>query len=329
MPLLWLQEHKTDLPAHIRMRMPQRLRGVLKKSDLLVRCCRKANDGFRGFLYRVSPEWLARVRYRGTYGRWPDLDNPQSFDEKLLWLMLYWRHPLKSRCADKYGLRSYVAEHNLAHLLPDLLGVYERPEQIDFDAFPDQFALKCTHGWGYNIICRDKDMFDRDEARRRLNTWLRIDVRKLSGEVHYATAQPRIIAEGFLSDGTGNLPSDYKIYCFDGKAHCTMACTDRASGQPKFDFYNRSWKMKLAYSRSSLLADRSIPKPTGYDEMLVASETLAKPFPFVRMDFYDIEGRAVLGEMTFTPHACIDSGYTDLAQRELGSLLELPAKLLL
>jgi len=310
------------------MAIPPSFKNVLKKSDLLVWCCHKADDGFRSLLYSVSPEWLAMFRYREAYGRWPDLHNPQSFDEKLLWLMLYWRHPLKSHCADKYGLRCYVGEHGLGHLMPRLFGVYETADQINFDALPTQFVLKCTHGCGYNIVCRDKCLLNFYDAQNTLRRWLKINISTLAGEIHYAAIKPRIIAEEFLDDGTGNLPCDYKIYCFNGKVHCTMSCTERAQGQPNFDFYDRDWKNKLAYSRSSLVANRCIPKPPTYDEMLSAAETLSKPFPFVRMDFYDIQGRAIIGEMTFTPHACIDTGYTELAQRELGALITLPQKLL-
>lgn len=300
------------------------LKRRLKRSQTLVNCVNRADAAFRTTLYNLSPEWLAKLNYRKAWGRWPDLRNPQTFDEKLLWLMLFWHHPLKTRCADKYAVRSYVQEHDLGHMLPTLLGLYESSAAIDFESLPDRFVLKCTHGCGCNIICGAKDALDRCEAQRRLDGWMHLDFSRIFGEIHYASIKPRIIAESFLDDGTGGIPTDYKIYCFNGTAHCTMACTERATGQPKFDFYNRDWKAKLPYSKSSLLAHRSIPEPAGYREMLDAAETLSKTFPFVRMDFYSVRGRAILGEMTFTPHACIDAGYTDLAERELGRLIDLP-----
>jgi hypothetical protein len=94
-----------------------------------------------------------------------------------------------------------------------------------------------------------------------------------------------------------------------------------------YDFYDREWKTKLPYSKSSLLADRNIPKPDAYEEIIEAAEALSKPFPFVRMDFYSIQGRAVLGEMTFTPLGCIDPDYPEIAQLELGALIALPPRL--
>jgi hypothetical protein len=257
----------------------------------------------------------------------PNLKKPQSFDEKLLWLMLYWRHPLKTQCADKYAMRSYVEEHGLGHTLPELLGVYNKSSEIDFATLPERFVLKCTHSCGFNIICKSKADLDWEETKNKLDGWMKFAPEKVGAEIHYALIKPRIICERYLDDLSGDVPNDYKVYCFGGKAHCTMACTERGSGErAKFDIYDRDWKIKLPYSKSSLKANRSIPKPEAYEEMIDIAERLSKPFPFVRMDFYCINGKALIGEMTFTPNGCIDTGYTDLAQDELGQLLKLPEK---
>jgi hypothetical protein len=281
-------------------------------------------------LYRVSPLWLSKYRYNLLKGQKLDLMNPQTFDQKLLWLNHYWRHPLKSQCADKYGVRSYVAERGYGHILPKLLGIYGKSYKIDFDALPDRFVLKCTHGCNFNIICDDKNNFDMGLARAKLDHWLKLDISKRWAEIHYKKIRPRIICEEFLDDGTGFLPVDYKIFCFGGAPHCTMACSERdpRDARAKYDFYNLEWTAKLAYSKTSLLADRKIPKPEGYDDMLAAAKQLSAPFPFVRVDLYSIRGRVVFGEMTFTPDGCIDVNFTDLAQRVLGELVKLPEPLL-
>ena len=284
------------------------------------------DETLRRALLRISPLWLVRYLYKRQTGKWYDPRHPQTLDEKLLWLMIYWRHPLKSRCADKYAVRSYVGENGLGHLLTDLLGVYRSGQEIDFDRLPDRFILKATHGSKYNIICTDKGALDIERTRRTLDAWLKVDFSKFCGELHYASIEPRIICEPFLEDRPGKSLNDYKVYCFDGRAHCTMACTDRTAAGAKFDFYDREWKSKLAYSKTSLLADRDVPKPDAYEEILEASERLSKPFPFVRMDFYSVKGRAVFGEMTFTPNGSIDSFMTDLAQTTMGNLIRLPKK---
>jgi len=277
-------------------------------------------------LYAVSPLWLSRYRYQLLRGKRLDLRNPRSFDEKLLWLNHYWRHPLKTQCANKYGVRSYVAERGYGHILPKLLGVYKKSNEIDFDALPHQFVLKCTHGCNFNIICDDKKALDVRSAGAKLDYWLTLDISKRWAEIHYEKIEPRIICEEFLDDGSGFLPVDYKIFCFNGQPHCTMACSERSlqDERAKYDFYSLGWTEKLTYSKTSLLANRNIPKPKGYADMLAVAGKLSEPFPFVRVDLYSIGERVVFGEMTFTPDGCIDVNLTDLAQRVLGELVKLP-----
>lgn len=284
---------------------------------------------YQASLIRFSPVLFVKYRYKKIYGKSIRLRNPETFDEKLLWLLLYWRHPLKTECGDKYTMRLYLEQKGWGHLLPELLGVYESSNDIDYDTLPHKFVLKCTHGCGYNIICTNKDEFDKYDAKTKLDKWMKIDYSKVAGEIHYNSMRHRIICEQFLDDLACDLPVDYKVYCFDGKVHCTLSVHERKLDvhHALFDFYDREWKTKLSYSRSSLLADRKIPKPVAYDEMLEAAENLSKPFPFVRMDFYAIKGKAILGEMTFTPSGCIDKGYTDLGQTTLGNLLKLPQKI--
>jgi hypothetical protein len=246
-----------------------------------------------------------------------------------MWLMLYWQHPLKSQCADKYAMRTYVSEHGLEHLLPELLGVYENSGEINFDTLPECFCLKCTHGCGFNIICKNKNEMDAGEAKKNLDAWLKADFSKAYGEIHYARIKPRILCEAYLGGRNGNLPDDYKVFCFHGKAHFTMVCTERKLNGygATYEYYDREWGHKLPYSKSATHTDRMLPRPEAYDEMIHAADILSKPFPFVRMDFYCINGNAIIGEMTFTPAGCIDTGYTDAAQRSMGEWIKLPERL--
>jgi len=277
-------------------------------------------------LYRLSPALLYRLRSRVRTGRWPRLKDPRTFDEKLAFLMLYWRHPQMTPCTDKYGLRAHVQEQKLGHLLPELIGVYRDSRELDFAALPAGFVLKCTHGWRFNIICRDKRQLNVHDARRQLDAWMRTDFSTVFGESHYAAITPRIVCEPLLLDAAGRLPIDYKLYCFSGKVNCVMVCLDRsADGEgARHFFFDRDWQRALPYARSTMNEQRQLPKVEGYEEMVAAAEILSRPFPFVRVDFYSINGRAVIGEMTFTPSACVDTDFTELAQRELGRLLILP-----
>ena len=123
-----------------------RIRRVLTKSNMLVSFYYGVMRQFHKVLFALSPTVLVKYRFLRIRGRFPNLSNPHTFDEKLSWLMLFWRHPLKARCADKFSVRSYVEEHGLGHMLPQVLGVYEKSDEIDFACLPDRFILKCAHG---------------------------------------------------------------------------------------------------------------------------------------------------------------------------------------
>jgi len=244
----------------------------------------------------------------------------------MIWMMLYWIHPLKILCTDKYAVRSYVTENGLGHMLPELIGVYTNTREINFAELPERYVLKGTHGCGFNVFCLDKSLFDIEGTRRKLDRWMKIDFGKYWGELHYSSIRPRILCEAYLEDLPGRFLVDYKIYCFDGKAHCTMVCTGRGSGQTKFDFYDLEWRNIPQYCRPDATANQDLPRPENYEIMIEAAERLSKPFPFVRVDFFSIRGKVVFGEMTFTPSGGIDTDLTEMAQNTMGELIQLPVK---
>lgn len=299
------------------------IRKTLAKFTPLKDAYHTLRSGVISAVCHISPELLARLRYRAAWSRWPDFENPTTFDEKLLWLNLYWCHPLKTECADKYTLRAYVERQGLGHLLPRVYGLYETVEAIDFGALPERFVLKCTHGCKCNVLGWKKVDLDLAATRRDLARWMATDYSRLLGEQHYAGMKPRILCEEYLDEGTGQLPTDYKVFCFNGRPYWILCCTNR-SPNDKGDLtaVDLDWN-PLIYYRNAM-GGRRLPRPAALPEMLDASERLSAPFPFVRIDFYCIAGRAVLGEMTFTPNACINKAYTDYAQQELGHLIELP-----
>ena len=279
-------------------------------------------------LYTISPVILMKYRYLIYKGALPNLKAPKTFDEKLIWLNFYWQHPLKTICGDKYEMRDYVERHGLSQILTPLLGVYESPDEINFEHLPQRFVLKCSHGCGYNIICTDRKNLDIEGSKRKLRKWLSEDFSRFYGEMHYSGMKRKIISEVFFFYLSSVLPIDYKIYCFNGKVHCTMICAGRAinTRAKYYIFYDLEWKNKLPYNKQSMQEHIDFPAPKPYGEMIKVAERLSVPFPFVRMDFYSIRGKAILGEMTFTPDGCIDPNLTEIAQRVMGDLILLPGK---
>ena len=215
-----------------------------------------------------------------------------------------------------------MERERLAHLLPALHGVYESVDAIDVAALPERFVLKCTHGCKCNAFCLDRSVFDLAEARRDLRRWLATDYSKMLGELHYEGMRPRIICEEFLDEGEGRLPTDYKIFCFNGEPVWILCYTDRSpNGKGHRCVLDAAWTPSNVL-RGETSASRP-SRPVALPEMLKVSRILSAPFPFVRVDLYCIGARIVLGELTFTPNACINRDYEQL---EMGRRLSLPPR---
>jgi len=273
---------------------------------------------------KVSPTLATKVlHYRNTKTSL-DLKEPTSFNEKLQWLKLYWNDPLIPICADKYEIYNYVKANGDPTILNNLLNVYERTDQIIWDELPEKFALKCTHGCGYNIVTNDKSELNELEVIKQLDIWMEESFGRYNLEPHYDQIKPKIILEEYIENNAGLLPIDYKIYCFNGKAKLVLVCSEREKNL-KLDFFDLEWnRLNIGHKRDE--SKTLIEKPVCFDEMIKHANQLAKPFPFVRVDFYDKDGIVVLGELTFTPAANMASYYTDYGQKFLGDLLTLPRK---
>lgn len=255
-----------------------------------------------------------------------DFDNLQTFTEKLQWIKLFDATELKSRLSDKYLVRSWVAEKIGAQYLIPLLGVWNNFDDINFDLLPNQFVLKCNHGFGMNIIVRDKNSFDFERAREKINAWLTIDFGAQNTlELHYTRIDRKIIAESFLTDGAPEL-TDYRFLCFGGKIIYCQCLTDR-SANPKLDYFDENWNVtnveRNDYPRSE--QPENIPPPQNFELMKKLATTLAQDFAFVRVDFYEVEGKVYFGRMSFTPVGGNFSYKSEDTDEFLGQLLEMPA----
>ena len=301
------------------------IKRFLKRIDILKRLWRRTNIFYEVLLTKVSPVLASKRLYRRQFGQSLDLENPKDFNEKLMWLKLFWRHPLVSKCADKYAVREYVKARGCDSALNVLYGVYDTVDEIEWDKLPNRFALKCTHGCGSNIICEDKSKLQKEEVFDNLRKWMNTNYSYPAAEIHYSSIKPRIIFEKFIENRAGPLPIDYKIYCFNGVAKIILVCSDRSTDL-KLDWVDLQWnRMDIGAKR---LLDEPLPqKPDCLSAMLDYAERLAKPFPFVRVDFYDNNSVPVLGELTFTPYGCIAPYYNKYGLQLLGDMLFLPKKL--
>lgn len=230
-----------------------------------------------------------------------NLDNPQTFNEKLQWLKLYDRRPEYTHMVDKVEAKRYVASIIGEEYIIPTLAVYDRAEDIDFEALPNQFVLKCTHDSGGIVICRDKSKLDRKAAIKKLSKGLKVNYFYQKREWPYKNVRPRVIAEQYMSDNGDEL-IDYKVHSFNGTPEVILVCRDRykETGLTE-DFYTREWK-HLDISRPNH-GQAEVPAecPKELEEMLRLSAQLSKDIPFLRSDFYTIDHKVYFGELTFFP----------------------------
>ena len=255
-----------------------------------------------------------------------NLKEPSTYSDKLNWLKLYYRNPLMPIVADKYKVRSYLQKLGYDYLLNDMIGVWDNINDIDINSLPDKFVLKTTHGSGPNWIqiVKDKKKINWFWQKKIMNQWLKNSIEWMGGEWHYGEMKPRIIAEKFIEDRKGQL-IDYKIHCFNGKAAFVMVCVGRVEGNLKFYCMTPDWEL-LRINQNGCEAPEGFKpeKPESIDEMVRIAEDLSKPFPVVRMDFYDLEGKIVFGEFTFFESGGFDRGYTYEGQKIVGKMINLP-----
>lgn len=282
---------------------------------------------FRNLLTVISPRLNTEVIYYLSKGNKINLDNPQTFDEKVSWLKLnlYNDDKLVSQCADKYAVRKYVEDTGYVEILNELYGVYDNVDDIPWDLLPKKFALKLNNGAGTNIICTNKDKLDIEEATNKFKSWMKKKYHLMSSELQYKHIVPKIICEKFIETEDNHAPEDYKIYCFNGKVAYTMLCIGREKGKPKFYFFDKNWEIaRLNKDSKDLPEGYKFSKPENLDKMFEIAEKLSNPFPFVRVDLYNIEGDILFGELTFTPNGGKDENLPKETDKYFGELLKLP-----
>ena len=188
-----------------------------------------------------------KIMFRLKMGYKLNLKNPRTFSEKLQWLKLYDRQPLYTQLVDKFAVKEYVAGMIGKDYIIPTLGVWDKPELIDWDSLPDQFVLKTTHGGGSTgvVICKDKSSFDKEKAIENLKESMKQDIYSILKEWPYKNVPRRIIAEKYISPASNHkdLP-DYKFFCFDGEVKALFVATDRNTpGEDvKFDFFDANFE---------------------------------------------------------------------------------------
>lgn len=279
----------------------------------------------KGFFDWMSDEAFLKLRFRAEMGYKLDLEHPRTYNEKLQWLKLYDRNPLYGQMVDKYRAKEYVASQIGEEYIIPLLGVYDRFEEIDFEALPRQFVLKCTHDSGSFYICRDKSCLDKKRAEQILKRGLKRKTTRYAREWPYSLVKPRIIAEQYMEDESHEDLTDYKIFTFGGKAELILLNYGRF-GKRVHHLYSKEWELLDVSPRCPDEPQRTIPKPENLEQMIGLAEKLSQNLPHVRVDFYSVNSRIYFGEMTFYHRGGFGKFPPEEMGLWLGELLVLPRR---
>lgn len=260
----------------------------------------RAND--RCLLKWLPDQYCLYLLYWVRTGKKLNLKNPQTFNEKLQWLKLYDRKPEYAQMVDKFEAKQYAAAViGKEHIIPTL-GVWSRFEEINFDALPEQFVLKCTHDSGGLVVVRDKASLDRAAAKAKIDHSLKQNYYIHGREWPYKNVIPRIIAEKYMEDHDQKRLFDYKFYCFNGEPKYLYISEGLENHETaRISFLTLDWDF-AEFGRSDFRPFRELPpKPKSFEQMVEIAKKLSAGHRFLRVDLYYIKDQIYFSELTFTP----------------------------
>lgn len=254
-----------------------------------------------------SDEKFAKQMYKKYTGDDLNLENPQTYNEKLWWLKFHYRNPLQTICSDKYCVREYVKQCGLEEILVHLYGVYDNARDIKLDDFKHEVFLKVNAGSGGNIIYDPQKDFERKLFVWDFNSRLKHNCYMDSREWNYKNVPPKIVCEEVLRDSKGQLPKDYKFMCFGGEPKLLFysdgVCDEKGmhsvEGQRFTNVYDMEFNIVDMTVDQPSRPDIYVEKPETFGKMKEYAAILSRPFPQCRVDFYTFDGKIYFGEITF------------------------------
>lgn len=260
----------------------------------------------------IPDKLYIKLRYYKRLHKLPNLKQPKTFNEKLQWLKLYNKNPLYTTLADKYGVKEYIADKIGEEYLIPTLGVWDKFDDIDFDTFPNEFVLKCTHDSGGLVICKDKSKLDIESARRKISKSLKTNYFWHAREWPYKNVKPRIIAEKFMKDRDFDNLNVFKIFNFNGEPKIIQTIQNDKMPNETIDYFDTDWNL-LDLKQNYPNSQNPLPRPGTLTKMLDLARILANDTaPFIRTDFYEINDKVYFSEFTFYS----DSGFAKFTPEE-------------
>ena len=254
----------------------------------------------RIFPDRVYAKWFYKLYTKKKL----NLKDPKYFDEKVWWLKLNNRDPMLTKCSDKYAVREYVKEAGCEDILVDLIGVYEKAKDICFADIKEEAIIKCTSGSGENVFYNPKEPQNHKMIIRRMKYALRHNPYKFSREWNYKNIKSKVVVEMVLRDKEGKLPVDYKFMCFDGEPKLLFMDIGLIDENNVYNHYYPRNIYDMDFNLMPFKETRenykgAIKKPENWERMIEIARKLSQPFPFCRVDLYNVDGAIYFGEITF------------------------------
>ena len=278
----------------------------------------------KNLIHISDKNYLERL-YKKRMHKELNLENPKTFNEKLQWLKLYDRKLEYIKMVDKYEAKKYVENLIGKEYIIPTIGIYDKFEDIDFEKLPNQFVIKCTHDSGGIVICKDKNTFNKKEAKKKIQRALKRNYYYSKREWVYKEIKPRIIIEEYMVDESGLELKDYKIFCFNGEPKFIQVDFDRFSTH-KRNIYTLDWKLLNFSIEYPSDLNRTINKPINLKKMIQFAKELSKNIPHVRVDFYSINEKIYFGELTFYHGAGYERFKPIEWDKKMGDMIKLPEK---
>ena len=286
-------------------------------------------------IQKTNPKKAIDMKWNRFYRKKFPWKNPRTLDEKMTWLSVMTDTSKWTEYSDKYEVRKYIESLGLKDILTECYGVWDRADDIDFDALPDKFVLKCTHDCASTVVVKDKDKMNKQEVVGFLQKHLDVNYGYSWCELHYTKIKPRVMAESLIEIGEGIDPSfglaDYKINCIEGKAQYVEVIYGRhldsesGSHEAVFDLYDiHTWQPMHQYKTNLGDNFQTVPRPKNLERMIEIAEIISNGFLLVRVDLYNVNGRIFFGEMTFFSASGMNNDLSREFQLMIGDRIHLP-----
>ena len=298
----------------------KKIRNIIKNPKLILFYLDK-NDLLN---LRIDDKSYISILYEKSFNKKMNWEKPKTFNEKLQWLKLNDRKNEYTKMVDKYEAKKYVASIIGKEYIIPTIKLYDKFDEIDFDKLPNQFVMKCTHDSGGLIICKDKSLLNINKAKRKLNKCLKHNYYYNGREWPYKNVKPRILVEPYFENKQDQELRDYKFFCFNGQAKIFKIDFNRATNH-QANYYDLNGNL-LHFGEVAYPPDfkKKIPLPKNLNRMIKLAETLSKDTLFLRVDFYEVDNKIYLGELTFYPMAGFGKFTDEKWDKILGDWIQLP-----